>query len=230
MSTRVLVCALIVQSVIGFAVAALLLFLPAGTTDWAQGWAFLLLFAACGLVTDVWLLRRDPALLATRMRSPLAAGQSGRDRAIMGVILAVFVGWFVLMALDACRFGWSHTPQWAQAVGAALIVAAFWGWFRVLRANSFASTTIQLHRERGQTVVSTGPYAVVRHPMYAYAILMLLGAPLMLGSLWGLAALVIFLPLLAARVIGEEALLLKGLPGYADYARKVRFRLAPGIW
>ena len=134
------------------------------------------------------------------------------------------------MALDARRFGWSHTPLWAQMLGAGLIVAAFWGWFRVLRANSFATTTIQLQRERGQTVVTTGPYAVVRHPMYAYDILLLLGAPLLLGSLWGLAALVVFVPLLAARALGEEALLLARLPGYADYARKVRFRLAPGIW
>jgi protein-S-isoprenylcysteine O-methyltransferase Ste14 len=230
MSARIVVCGLVLQSVFGFAAAAVLLFLPAGTLAWAQGWAFLLLFAACGLVTDIWLLRRDPALLLARMASPLAPGQRPRDRMVMALILAAFVGWFVFMALDARRFGWTQTPRWAQALGAALIVAAFWGWFRVLRANSFAATTIQLQRDRGQTVVSTGPYAVVRHPMYAYAILMLLGAPLMLGSLWGLAALVVFVPLLAARAIGEEALLLKGLPGYADYARKVRFRLAPGIW
>jgi protein-S-isoprenylcysteine O-methyltransferase Ste14 len=230
MTGRTVLSALIVQSVAGFVVGALLLFLSAGTLAWPQGWAFLLLFTACSLATDVWLLRRDPALLAARMRSPLATGQKRRDRAIMAGILAAFVGWFVFMALDARRFGWSQAPGWAQALGAGLVAAAFWGWFRVLRANSFAATTIQLQRDRGQSVVTTGPYAVVRHPMYASSILLMLGAPLMLGSLWGLAALAVFVPLLAARALGEEAMLLAGLPGYADYARKVRFRLAPGIW
>ena len=230
MAAHAVVLALILQSVTGFAVAGLLLFVPAGTLAWPQGWAFLLLFTACSLVTDVWLLRRDPALLAARMRSPLAAGQSRRDRMIMGLLLIAFVGWIVFMALDSGRFGWSQTPPWAQALGAALVVGAFWGWFQVLRANSFAATTIELQRERGQRVISTGPYAVVRHPMYASSILLMVGAPLMLGSLWGLAALAVFVPLLAARVRGEEAMLFDGLPGYADYARRVRFRLAPGVW
>ena len=100
----------------------------------------------------------------------------------------------------------------------------------VLRANSFATTTIRLQAERGQTVVTTGPYAVVRHPLYASTLLFLIGAPLLLGSFWGLAGLVLFLPLLAIRALGEETLLLQGLPGYADYARRVKFRLAPGLW
>jgi protein-S-isoprenylcysteine O-methyltransferase Ste14 len=225
-----LLATILVQSVTGLALSALLLFVPAGTVAWPQGWVFLVLFSVCSQVTDLWLWRRDPALLLARMRSPLAAGQTPRDRRVMQAILVAFVGWIVLMALDARRFGWSHTPLWAQVIGGCLIVATFWGWFRVLRANRFATTTIQLQREHGQRVIDTGPYAVVRHPMYAYDILLMLGAPLLLGSLWGLVALVVFIPLLAARVIGEEAMLLAGLPGYADYVRKVRFRLAPGIW
>jgi protein-S-isoprenylcysteine O-methyltransferase Ste14 len=117
-----------------------------------------------------------------------------------------------------------------QAFGAALVVVAFWGFASVLRANSFAAITVRVQGERGQTVVSTGPYAVVRHPMYAYALLLMVGAPLLLGSLWGLAGLVVFLPLLAARALGEEAVLTEGLPGYRDYASRVRSRLLPGIW
>jgi phospholipid methyltransferase len=109
-----------------------------------------------------------------------------------------------------------------------LIVAAFWGWMEVLRANTFAATTIQLQAERGQTVISSGPYALVRHPMYAFALFLMVGAPLLLGSLWGLAWLGLFVPLLAARVLGEEAMLTAGLEGYADYARRVRFRMVPG--
>lgn len=230
MSPRLVFLSLLIQSMVSLILSGALLFLPAGTLAWPQGWAFLLLFAGCSLLTDIWLWRNDPALLRARMTSPLAAGQTPRDRRVMKVILVAFVGWIVLMALDARRFGWSHTPLWAQIAGAGLIVATFWGWFRVLRANRFAATTIQLQRDRGQKVVDTGPYAVVRHPMYAYDILLMLGAPLLLGSLWGLVALVVFIPLLAVRALGEEAMLLAGLPGYADYARKVRFRLAPGIW
>ena len=101
---------------------------------------------------------------------------------------------------------------------------------RGLKANSFASATLRVQEERGQTVISTGPYAVVRHPMYAYTLLLFIGIPLLLGSLWGLLGVALFLPLLIARVIGEEAMLMDGLPGYREYAAKVRFRLLPRVW
>jgi protein-S-isoprenylcysteine O-methyltransferase Ste14 len=225
-----LVPRIIVQSITGAAISALLVFAPAGRLAWPQGWAFLILFFLGSELPGLWLLRHDRGLLEERMRSPLEADQTPRDRAVVIAILIAFAGWIVLMALDAGRFGWSSTPAWAQALGAALMIAAFWGWFAVLRANSFAVTTIRLQAERGQIVVATGPYAIVRHPLYASTLLFMLGAPLLLGSLWGLAGLAVFIPLLGARAIGEEALLLHGLPGYADYARKVRFRLLPGIW
>jgi len=148
----------------------------------------------------------------------------------MAALMAGFALWLPFMALDARRFGWSHVPQWAQVFGAGLILLAFYAWARVLRANRFAATQVRLQPERAQTVISTGPYAMVRHPMYADALLMMIGTPLLLGSLWGLAWLLLFLPLLAARILGEEAMLMQGLPGYRDYAAKVRFRLLPGVW
>jgi protein-S-isoprenylcysteine O-methyltransferase Ste14 len=221
---------MLVQSAVSILLAVLLLFLPAGTLAWPQAWIFLALFFGCGQALGLWLLRRDPALLAERMKSPLGANQHPRDRAIIVAIIVVFCGWLVFMALDARRFGWSHTPEWVQAVGAVLIVAAFGGWTGVLRANSFAATQIRLQPDRGQRVITTGPYAVVRHPMYAYTLLLMIGAPLLLGSLWGLLGLVLFLPLLALRTLGEEAMLMAGLPGYSGYAEKVRFRLIPGVW
>ena len=113
---------------------------------------------------------------------------------------------------------------------ALMILVAFIGWVGVLAANSFAATQVRLQPERGQRVISTGPYGVVRHPMYAYSLLLMIGAPLLLGSLWGLLGLALFVPLLAARLLGEEAMLMEGLPGYRDYAAKVRFRLVPGVW
>ena len=221
---------IVVRSLAGAASLGLLLFLPAGTLAWPQAWVFLALFCGCSLALGVWLRKIDPDLLAERMKSPVSADQRPRDRAVMGAKLLCFTGWLVFMGLDARRFGWSHAPLWAQALGAALIVGAFLGWTRVLHANSFAATTVRLQKERGQVVISTGPYAAVRHPMYAYAVLLMIGAPLLLGSLWGLMGLVLFMPLMAARTLGEEAMLMDGLPGYGDYAAKVRFRLLPGVW
>ena len=221
---------MIAHSLAFAALLALLLFLPAGTLAWRQAWVLMALFIGCSEAIGVWLKKSDPDLLAARMKSPFSADQKPSDRAVMGAILIVFCGWFVFMAIDARRFGWSHTPLWAQTLGAALIVGAFYGWIGVLRANSFAAVTVRLQKERGQTVISIGPYAVVRHPMYAYAVLLMIGAPLLLGSLWGLLGVVVLLPLLAARVLGEEVMLMDGLPGYREYAAKVRFRLLPGVW
>ena len=211
-------------------VLGLLLFLPAGTMVWPQAWVFMALFIGCSEAIGVWLAKSDPDLLAERMRSPLSADQKPNDRAVVGAIIVVFCGWIIFMAFDARRFGWSHTPWWAQTLGAALIAGAFYGWVGVLKTNSFASTTLRVQEERGQTVISTGPYAVVRHPMYAYSLLVFIGTPLLLGSLWGLLGVVFFIPLLAARVLGEEAMLMDGLSGYRDYAATVRFRLLPGVW
>ena len=218
------------QSFLFNGLVALLLFVPAGTLAWPEAWIFLGIFAGCGLATGVWLSRVDPDLLAERMKSPLRAGQRRRDRVIIAVMMGAMAGWLVFMALDARRFAWSDVPFWAQVLGAAMIVVAFVGWAAVLRANRFAVTTVRLQEERGQTVISSGPYAVVRHPMYAFALFLLVGTPLLLGSFWGLLGLAFFVPLLALRALGEEALLMDGLAGYRDYAARVRYRLLPGLW
>jgi protein-S-isoprenylcysteine O-methyltransferase Ste14 len=221
---------LIGRCFLGAAFLGLVLFIPAGTMAWPQAWIFVALFTGCSLATAVWMGRTDPDLLAARMRSPMSADQKPRDRVLMAVLLVVFWGWFVFIALDARRYGWSHVPVWAQVVGAALVVAAFAGWVGVLRANRFAAVDVRLQHERGQTVASTGPYAAVRHPMYAFAVLLMIGAPLLLGSLWGLLGLLLLMPLFALRALSEEAMLMEGLAGYRDYAAKVRFRLVPGVW
>lgn len=220
----------ILQNLAFNAALCLLLFGSAGTLAWAQAWIFLALFNACSQAIGVWLLKTDPDLLRERMRSPLGAGQRRRDRLVMAALLVFFGAWIVCIGLDARRFGWSRAPLWAEASGAVLIVAAFLGFARVLRANRFAASTVRLQAERGQTVISTGPYARVRHPMYAYALLLMVGTTLLLGSLWGLLGVPLGLPLIAARALGEEALLMHGLPGYRDYAARVRYRLLPGIW
>src|SRR5215475_9129644 len=221
----------VVLQSLGFTIfLGLLLFLPAGTLAWPQGWAFLVLFVGCSVGLGIWLRRANPELFAERLRSPMGADQKPRDRVVMAAILLGMAAWIVFIALDARRFGWSAVPLWLEVAGAVMIVVSFLGWVVVFRANSFATTRVRLQPERGQTVISTGPYGVVRHPMYAYAILLMIGAPLLLGSLWGLLWLVLFLPLLAARLLGEEAMLAEGLPGYRDYAARVSYRLVPGIW
>lgn len=221
---------MIVQNLVFAVVLALLLFVPAGTLAWPQGWIFMILFVGSSEVMGLWLLKTDPDLLAARMQSPMSGEQKLSDRAIVAAVLVVMIVWVVFMPLDAQRLGWSRTPVWAQVLGALLILVAFLGWATVLKANSFASTQIRVQKERGQKVISTGPYAIVRHPMYAYVLPLMIGAPLLLGSLWGLGGLVVVFPLLAARILGEEAMLFEGLPGYREYAEKVRYRLFPGLW
>ena len=221
---------MIVDTLVSMVVLGLILFLPAGTLAWPQGWALIIIFLASGLIIGVWLLKTDPELLAARQKSPLSKAQKPQDRAIIAVIFVVFFAWLVFMPLDAKRLGWSHTPLWAQVLGAVLIVVTYWGWVAVLKANSFASVEIRVQAERNQKVISTGPYAVVRHPMYAYIFPFMIGVPLLLGSLWGLWGIVLIFPLLAARTLREEAMLFDGLPGYREYAGKVRYRFVPGLW
>jgi protein-S-isoprenylcysteine O-methyltransferase Ste14 len=215
----------VVSQVILTLVFIALLFGPAGTLAWPAGWAFLLLFAVCSQALGLWLMRTDPALLKSRMASPLGGGQTTRDRRIAIAIFIVMALWVAFMGLDGGRLHLSPTPVWAKALGAAMIVAAFWGWAWVLAANPYAAITVEVTED--QTVATGGPYAIVRHPMYALVPLLLVGGPLIVGSLWSLLVLVAALPLLAARTLGEEAVLMQGLP---DYAAKVRWRLVPGVW
>lgn len=219
----------LVQSVIGFVALAALLLLPAGSWRWPQAWMFLALIVLGSTGSTVWMWRHDRDLLAARLQSPLRRDQQPRDRAIVAAMLACFAAWFVAMGLVR-RFRGPGAPLWAQCLGAALIVLAFAGWLLVLRANSFAATNIRVQPERHHAVATTGPYAVVRHPMYAAALLFFAGAPLLLdipAGLWGIA---VMLPLLVLRTRGEEAVLMAGLPGYPAYAAQVRWRLVPGLW
>lgn len=205
-----------------------LLFGPAGTLGWAPGWAFLVLFAVCSQAMGIWLLRTDPELLKRRMASPLGGGQKPRDRMIAIAIFALVALWLAFMGFDGGRLHSSPTPLIGKALGALLIIAAFWGWARVLAANHYAAITVGV--VPGQTVATGGPYAVVRHPMYALVPLLLIGGGLMTGSLWSLVFLIPAEALLVLRTLGEEAVLLQDLQGYTQYAAKVRWRLIPLIW
>jgi protein-S-isoprenylcysteine O-methyltransferase Ste14 len=221
---------LIVQTVAFVAVLAAVLFVPAGTVAWAGAWVFIAEMAVPSVVIGVWLARHDPALLRERMAGLFRPGQSRADRALMALFLALTVAWLVLMALDAMRFRLSHMPAWLQVVGGIGVAFCFYLAFLTFRANSYAAAAVRVQAERGHRVVSEGPYAVVRHPMYAGAIFYFLGTPLLLGSWYGLAVAPAFIALLAVRAVMEERMLTRALDGYPAYAARVRWRLIPFIW
>ena len=164
------------------------------------------------------------------MGSLIQRGQMGWDKLLMVPMLAIWLGWLALMGLDAGRYHWSSVPLYAQALGFVLLCLAFYLVWLTLRANSFAAPVIKIQKERGHKVVSTGPYAYVRHPMYAGVLLFILGAPLLLGSWWGLLAGALIIVLIGVRAVLEERMLTAELEGYAEYAERVRYRLVPRVW
>jgi len=207
-------------------VLGLLLFVPAGSFHYWQAWVYLTLFALSAGVITRYLMKRDPTLLARRMRGGPFAEKEPSQRLIMLVVSLAYVAMFLVSALDH-RFRWSQVPLVATVAGDVLVVAGFYIEFLVFRENTFASATIEVGK--GQTVISTGPYALVRHPMYGGGLLMLLGTPLALGSWWGFLAYIPMVPALIWRLLDEERLLAKELPGYPEYCAIVRWRLIPGL-
>jgi len=205
----------------------LLLFLSAGTIRYWYGWVYLALFFGLSAAITRDLILRDPALLERRLKGGPTAEPRPRQRAIMAGASVGFIALLVVPALDF-RFKWSVVPTGVVLAGNLLFVLGFGFIGRVYRENSYTSATIQV--VQGQHVISTGPYGVVRHPMYASALLYLIGTPVALGSYWGLLAVAFMLPFLIWRLIDEEDVLARELPGYADYRARVRFRLIPGVW
>jgi len=204
-----------------------LIFAAAGDLRFWQGWAFLAVFFAASALITQYLIANDPALLQRRVKGGPTAETEPAQRLIMVCMSLGFVALIVVPGLDH-RFGWSQAPAIVALTGDALIAVGFFIVFLVFKANSFASSTVGV--AEGQSLVSTGPYAVVRHPMYAGALIYLLGTPLALGSYWGLAVLAVMTPILIWRLVDEERVLDERLPGYSDYKRKVHYRLLPGVY
>jgi protein-S-isoprenylcysteine O-methyltransferase Ste14 len=207
-----------------------LLFLSAGTLDWPAAWIFLAEYLIGGFAVMLWLARRDPGLFRERLSGAFQRGQTFWDKVFMGFIIVAWYGWLVVIGLDARRWRLSHVPTILGAVGALLIAAGFFIVWLTFRENSFAAPVIRIQDERQQRVISTGPYAIVRHPMYAGASIYMIGMPLLLGSWLGLLVLPLILGALTMRIFLEEAVLRKGLAGYDEYADRVRSRLIPGVW
>jgi protein-S-isoprenylcysteine O-methyltransferase Ste14 len=206
---------------------ALMIFLPAWSLHYWQGWLYWLRFgAACVLIT-LYFLRHDRALIERRMQAGPGAETEPKQKLILKFASVALIAMYIVSPLDF-RFGWSFVPTWLVLVSDALVVLSFYGFFLTFRENAFAAATVRVESE--QRVISSGAYAFVRHPMYTSALALFLGTPLALGSWWGLVPAVLLLAALVWRLLDEERYLARNLPGYTDYQRKVRTRLVPGLW
>jgi protein-S-isoprenylcysteine O-methyltransferase Ste14 len=203
------------------------LFLPAWTFDYPEAWIFLAVFFVLVLAITLYLIKRDPKLLERRVSAGPGAEKERSQKIIQFFASIAFIMIFILSGVDH-RFSWSVVPEYIIVAGDNLVGIGLLIVFFVFSENSFASATIEVGKE--QTLVSTGPYALVRHPMYLGAFVMLLGVPPALGSWWGLLAVIPIMVVIVWRLLDEEVFLEKNLPGYLAYRSKVKYRLLPFIW
>ena len=214
----------VMKFVCGVALVGLMLFLPAGTLSFSYGWLFMGLLFVPMFVAGIVMFAKAPALLKKRLD---AKEKQSAQKGVLAFSGLMFIGGFVVAGLDH-RFGWSYMPIAVTVVASVLFLFAYVLFALVLRQNAYLSRTIKV--EQGQTVVDTGLYSIVRHPMYMATLLLFLMMPVVLGSWWALVVFAAYPAIIVARLKGEEALLTKELPGYADYKKKVKYRLIPFIW
>ena len=208
----------------GLLMVGALLFLPAGTLFYRNAWLFIALLFVPMLFLGVVLLLKAPELLEKRLQTKETESD---QKAVITLSLFMFVGGFVAAGLDH-RFGWSHFPPWLTVLSAALLLFSYALYGEVMRENAYLSRTVEV--QAGQQVVDTGLYGIVRHPMYAATVLLFLSIPLVLGSWYAFAIFLLYPLLLVKRIKNEEAVLTDGLPGYAEYKKKVKYRMIPLIW
>jgi len=215
---------LIPRLFLGLIIVTAMLFIPAGSLRFWQGWAYLIVWFVPMLFAFGYFYKHDPQLIERRLRRK----EEVHEQKL--IIRFGFVTWLVgylLPGLDH-RFGWSHLPLWLTILSQAFVLGGCLMIFWVLKANSFAAATIRV--EPDQKVISSGPYRIVRHPMYLGAGVMLLFAPLALGSYFALPVFALFIPIIVFRLLNEEKVLRQELPGYPEYCVKTRFRLVPFVW
>jgi len=214
------------SSVLGTLALVVLIFVPAGTLYW-QGWAYVATFVICSGAYTLYLAKYDPALLKRRTEAGISHEKEFTQKVVMTFLFAESISLVVLPALDI-RLGWSNVPWTICVFGDALVAFSFYLFYLVSKVNTYAAANVRV--EEGQKVVSTGMYGFVRHPMYFAALLLLIGTPLALGSWLTLILVPFSLPILIARILNEEKVLVRELPGYTDYQTKVTTRLIPFIW
>ena len=209
---------------IGLVLVGALLFLPAGSLEYMNGWLFIGLLFAPMLILGVVLFIKSPALLKKRID---AKEKESAQKGVVAVSGLLFLCGFVVAGLDY-RYGWSYVPMWAVIVASAILLISYGFYAEVMRENTYLSRTIEV--QDGQKVVETGLYGIVRHPMYAVTIWLFLSIPVVLGSWWSLLCFLPYIPVMITRIVNEEKVLEKGLEGYTDYKKRVKYRLIPFIW
>ena len=222
---------LIVKTILGFAflllVLALALFLPAGSLGFWQAWLYLAVFAACTILITAYLAKNDRELLAGRVQAGPIAETQKSQQVIQSLASLFFIALYIVAGLDF-RFGWSHVPAVVSVLADGVVALGFYVVFLVFRENSYTRSTIEV--SAGQQVITTGPYALVRHPMYAGAMLLMIFTPVALGSWLALPFVIPLILVIVARLLDEERFLKANLPGYEDYCQQVHSRLVPSIW
>ena len=208
----------------GVVITGLLLFLPAGTAKWINGWVFMVILFGPMMVVGIVLLVKNPDLLRKRLD---AKENQSEQKVVFLISSLMFIAGFVLAGLNY-RFGWLIMPFWISLAAAVIFLIAYGLYGEVLRENTYLSRTVRV--EEHQTVIQTGLYGIVRHPMYSVTLLLFLSMPLVLGCLWSFLIFLFYPIILAKRIKNEEQVLKMELPGYVDYCKKVRYRLIPGIW
>ncbi|MGD0157454.1 MAG: isoprenylcysteine carboxylmethyltransferase family protein [Terracidiphilus sp.] len=220
----------LVQTIVWFGFMGAIIFGAAGTIHYAGGWLYLGLMVALSVVIGLYSARVNPGLLKERLKPPVQKDQPLADKLVIIPFLILFFLGLGFMAADAARWHWSRMPPSVEWAGCGLFLAAISFMYWTMRTNSFAAPVVKIQKDRGQTVITSGPYAIVRHPLYFGALFYIAGTSLALGSWWGLAMVPILGVLLIIRIGIEEKTLRMGLEGYDDYARRVRWRLIPLIW
>ncbi|MBR3158979.1 MAG: isoprenylcysteine carboxylmethyltransferase family protein [Atopobiaceae bacterium] len=214
----------LVKVAAGVVVMGLLLFLPAGTLWWWRGWLLMGILFVPMLVAGFIMLFKAPDLLRKRLD---AREEEGEQRVVLALSALMFVAAFVVAGLGF-RFGWLTLPAWASWLGAVVFLIAYALYAEVLRENAYLSRTVEV--QKGQRVVDTGLYGIVRHPMYSATLLLFLSMPIVLGSPFSFIIMLAYLPIITKRIRNEEAVLARGLVGYRDYMGRVKWRLIPHVW
>ena len=224
MPPRSLTTRLMLRTLFAVVFFAAFLFIPAGSLGYWEGWVFIALLFLPMPFTSAYFLKRDPQLVERRLRTQEKVDE---QKTIVRWAQLIAFASLLIPGLDY-RFGWSRVPRWLTILSQVLVFAGYLITLWVMKENSFASRTVQV--EEGHRVISTGPYRLVRHPMYFGAVLMLLFTPLALGSWWALPGFLFVIPLIVLRLLNEEKLLRRDLPGYSDYCLRTRSRLFPLLW
>jgi protein-S-isoprenylcysteine O-methyltransferase Ste14 len=224
---------ILIRSFVSLAVTWLVmgaaLFLPAGTLRWLHGWVFLAVFFGATLIAAAWLWRVNPEIFLARSRVT-GEGTKGWDRALLWVLLASYVAVLIVAALDDGRFQWAPAPPWAVLTGYVLVFAGTFGTGWAQAVNRHFEPSVRIQSDRDHHVITTGPYAFVRHPGYVFGIVLTFGVALALGSCWAVVPAALVTAVLAIRTRLEDATLQRELPGYAAYAARVRYKWIPGVW